>query len=384
MKKILLVNQTSGPLFDDVIKYAKSVASVVVFKGIPYNRSTAFDRLLTWLLYSLHFSFHLLFASYQYSKLLVVSNPPFIPLLAPLGRRPYALLLYDLYPDVLWQLKPTNLFSKFCLSCIIWIWRKLNSYSFARAEHIFTLSDSMAAQLRPFFPSQSIWRYRVSVIPPWADTANIFPSPDAARLFRQKYSVNGFLCTYSGNIGITHPLEILLETSVYLDSSSAIPDMQFLVIGDGPKRESLEKMAISLNIRTERLRFLDRLPYSELSASLSAADLAVVALDGPASIASLPSKTFNALACGTPLLVLAPSDSALAMLVKHHDCGYVIEPGVDASKKLSFLIEDLVKHPYKLNNLAVNALDASRHYTSDNAKLLIDEWLNQTTIHDMV
>lgn len=375
MKKILLVNQTSGPLFDDVVKHAKSVASVAVFNGICYDRSTSLKRLSTWLVYTLQLSLHLLFLGHRYSRLLVVSNPPFAPLFAPFGRRPYALLLYDLYPDVLRQLKPNNKIFKFCLSCVGLIWRNFNSFSFVRAEHIFTLSDSMAAQLRPYFSSESLWRSRVSVIPPWADTANMFPRPDAARLFCQKYSVKGLLFTYSGNIGITHPLEILLETSALLDSFSPIPIMQFLVIGDGPKRMFLEKMALSLNIPNERLRFLDRLPYSELPVSLSAADLAVVALDGPASSASLPSKTFNALACGTPLLVLAPSNSALAMLTKHHNCGYVIEPGPQASEELSVLIQDLVDHPCKLVELAANALDASRHYTPNNAKLLIDKWL---------
>ena len=130
-----------------------------------------------------------------------------------------------------------------------------------------------------------------------------------------------------------------------------------------------------MNIPNERLRFLDRLPYAELPSSLSAADLAVVALDGPASTASLPSKTFNALACGTPLLVLAPSDSALAMLTKYHNCGYVIEPGPQASERLLVLIQDLVDHPWKLDELAANALVASQNYTPDNAKSLIDQWL---------
>lgn len=374
-RRLLLINQSVGSLFEDVVTAGERLGDVTVFQGVAYSRTSAIARLLTWLLFSIQLTWHLFGKGRRYSHLLVVSNPPFAPLLAPLARRPYALLLYDLYPQVLAQLQPRHPLQRRALGWVMRLWHGANRRVFVKAERIFTLSTVMVEELRPYFPTESLWRERVLVIPPWADTANICPQPAEAQIFRRKFGVRGLLLSYSGNLGLTHPIEPLLEACALLEALPAPPQVQMLLIGDGAKRASLQKQAHSLRLPQSRLRFLDRLPYSELSASLSAADLAVVALDGPSAASSLPSKTFNALACGTPLLALAPTDSALAQLVLQHNCGVVIEPGPSASHQLVDLVMHLAANPAELQQLATNALAASHHYTPKNADRLVEAWL---------
>lgn len=374
-RRLLLINQSVGSLFEDVVTAGERLGDVTVFQGVAYSRTSAIARLLTWLLFSIQLTWHLFGKGRRYSHLLVVSNPPFAPLLAPLARRPYALLLYDLYPQVLAQLQPRHPLQRRALGWVMRLWHGANRRVFVKAERIFTLSTVMVEELRPYFPTESLWRERVLVIPPWADTANICPQPAEAQIFRRKFGVRGLLLSYSGNLGLTHPIEPLLEACALLEALPAPPQVQMLLIGDGAKRASLQQQAHSLRLPQSRLRFLDRLPYSELSASLSAADLAVVALDGPSAASSLPSKTFNALACGTPLLALAPTDSALAQLVLQHNCGVVIEPGPSASHQLVDLVMHLAANPAELQQLATNALAASHHYTPKNADRLVEAWL---------
>lgn len=372
---LLLVNQSAGFLFEDIATAGVKSGALTVFQGVAYSRTSAIARLLTWLLFSIQLAWHLCWKGRRYTHLLVVSNPPFTPLLAPLARRPYALLLYDLYPQVLAQLQPRHPLQRRALGWVMRLWHGANRRVFPKAERIFTLSSAMAEQLRPYFYTESLWRDRVLVIPPWADTAKICPQPAAAQIFRQKYGVRGLLLSYSGNLGITHPVEPLLEACALLEALPTPPQVQMLLIGDGAKRASLQKQAHSLHLPTSRLRFLDRLPYNELPASLSAADLAIVALDGPSASSSLPSKTFNALACGTPILALAPTDSALAQLVLQHKCGVVIEPGLGASQQLLDMLMHYAANPAELQQLATNALTASHHYTPKNADRLVEAWL---------
>jgi colanic acid biosynthesis glycosyl transferase WcaI len=366
---ILLVNQTIGPLFAGVVKAAQCRASVVVFPGVPYLRTPGAARLFTWVAYSLQLAWHLCCHGRRYRSLLVVSNPPLAPLLAPLARCPYALLLYDLYPQVLAQLGLPPV----VLAPITALWSWANRRVFASAERVFTLSDAMAAELRPAFASDALWRRKVVVIPPWADTSRLQPDPAAAAAFRYKQGIDSgrLLITYSGNLGLTHPLEPLVDAAALL----AAAQVQLLLIGGGPKRVALEHRAAALQLPPVSLRFLDPLPLEDLPASLSAADLAMVALDGPAASASLPSKTFSALACGTPLLALAPFSSALAQLVQFHCCGVVIEPGPAAAKGLAAAITALAADRSRLQQLAANALAASRYYTPANAERLLDAWL---------
>lgn len=372
----LLVNQTIGPLFLDIISVARERCRVSVFRGVKYVRRTTILRVVTWIGFSLQLSFHLISRGRSYRSLLVVSNPPSAPLLAPLACRPYSLLLYDLYPHVLTQLCPANVFQRIFLRLIVCLWHSANRFVLPRADRVFTLSEKMASQIRPYFASEYHWRERVKVIPPWADTTKMRPRPADAEHFRRNHQIQGLLLSYSGNFGLTHPLEILLEASALLEALPSPPVTQFLLIGDGPKLASLSKQSHQLQLPLSRLRFLDRMPYSELPVSLSAADLAVVALDGPASGSSLPSKTFNAMACGTPILALAPADSALAQLVHYHNCGFVIEPGPNASWELSDLVIRLANDTTQLQLLAINALDASSQYTIVNATSLVDAWLS--------
>jgi len=374
-RPLLLVNQTIGPLFAGVVAAAQRRQPVQVFQGLAYQRTPAAARLLTWACFSIQLAWHLLWRGRRYAQLLVVSNPPLAPLLAPLARRPYALLLYDLYPQVLEQLQPRQPLVRHALALLVRLWQAANRAVLPRAERVFTLSEAMALQLRPAFATEALWRQKVVVIPPWADTSQLQPDPGAADQFRQQHGLSGMLITYSGNLGLTHPLEPLLEAAALLHDQPEAAPLQLLLIGHGPKRAALEEQARSLDLPPSYLRFLDPLPFEELPASLSAADLAVVALDGPAASASLPSKTFSALACGTPLLTLAPADSALAQLVHQHRCGLVIEPGPAAASDLAEAITALAADRSRLQQLAANALAASRHYTPANAERLLDLWL---------
>jgi len=368
---LLLVNQSIGPLFAAVVAAARRREPVVLFQGLAYKRSPAWARLLTWGGYSMQLAWHLLIHGQRYQHLLLVSNPPLAPLLAPLARCPYALLLYDLYPQVLAQLEPRYPLQRAFLARVARLWQRANRMVFARAERVFTLSEAMADELRPAFTSEASWRSKVVVIPPWADTAQLRPIPAAANPFRRQHGLDGrLLVTYSGNLGLTHPLEALLEAAAQLNGS-----VQVLVIGTGPKRRALEELARQLKLPPEALRFLEPLPLEQLPFSSAAADLAVVALDGPAAGASLPSKTFTALASGTPLLALAPPDSALTALVRQHGCGVVVPPGPTAATELASVITALAADPERRRHLAAAALDASRHYTPANADCLVEEWL---------
>jgi len=117
--ELLLVNQTVGPLFADVVAAAARRGAVTLMaggrlpsslrsslpvlrwqRGPAYRRTSAPVRLLTWGAFCLWLVWRL-WRDPGGGPLLVVSNPPLAPLLAPLARRPYSLLLYDLYPQVL-------------------------------------------------------------------------------------------------------------------------------------------------------------------------------------------------------------------------------------------------------------------------------------------
>ena len=97
-----------------------------------------------------------------------------------------------------------------------------------------------------------------------------------------------------------------------------------------------------------RVPFASTLQMMIASMSVSASTVGLAA-------ASLPSKTFTALACGTPLVALAPTDSALAALVQQHGCGVVVPPGPTAGAELAATIISLARDPDRRRQLAAAA-----------------------------
>jgi glycosyltransferase involved in cell wall biosynthesis len=83
-----------------------------------------------------------------------------------------------------------------------------------------------------------------------------------------------------------------------LQALPLIEGASLVVVGDGPDRASLERVAHSLGV-SGRVRFLGNRPHEELPALLSAADVMVL----PSASEGLANVWVESLACGTPLVI---------------------------------------------------------------------------------
>jgi glycosyltransferase involved in cell wall biosynthesis len=195
------------------------------------------------------------------------------------------------------------------------VWQKLNQWTLQRASTVFTLSEGMAKELVMDLPLGSITRQKVEIIPPWSNSQVIYPvPPEVNRFMIEAGLTDTFVVLYAGNMGLTHPLETLIEAARHLQTC---PHIQILMVGDGPKRLALQQQAEGL----ENLKFLPFLPDPDFNQCLSAASVVVVALQAEAAAASVPSKTYNALAAGKPLLVMAAAEAEISRLVDRYDVG---------------------------------------------------------------
>jgi len=249
---ILLVNQHTVPVFTDVVNaFAEAgketrlftghiepgktplASGVKVIKSRAYVRTSGMSRFLSWSLFSIHYFFYLLFCK-KPSHILVVTNPPTTPFITAMiaGMRgiPFYILVFDLYPEALQQAGISSTQS--------WIykrWQKNNRWTFAKAAGLITLSESMKQAV-----SQYTTPDRVHIIFNWADTSYIFPVERTTNPFASQHQLHDkFVVMYSGNMGLTHDLESLIDAASILSSDQQIV---FVLIGDGGKRKALESM----------------------------------------------------------------------------------------------------------------------------------------------
>jgi glycosyltransferase involved in cell wall biosynthesis len=98
------------------------------------------------------------------------------------------------------------------------------------------------------------------------------------------------------------------------------PDVELVLVGEGPKKGELLALAAELGI-TQRLKLPGVLGHAEVCAWYNAADLFCL----PSLWEGCPNVVIEALACGTP--VVASRVGGIPDLVPHADLGLLVPPG---------------------------------------------------------
>jgi glycosyltransferase involved in cell wall biosynthesis len=364
---IVFINQSSGYLMIDIVNAFEDIFDervlmagmlnkrnnplhdqVKIAKLIPYKRNSSINRLFTWPWSFLQALFLIKF-KYPKAQLFLVSNPPFTTLLPLFCKNSFYLLIYDVFPEALVEF---NYFSK--NSLIVKQWEKAHKKIFPRAERIFTLTEGMKSVLQKYAGNKE-----VEIIPIWTDNEFLKPVEKSQNPFIQKYNLQDkFVVLYSGNIGESQNIEDLVELASIMQRD----DLIFVIIGQGNQRDKIHKMILSLSLDNCLL-----LPWQETKDfpfAIAAADLAVVSLGKEASHLAIPSKFYNFLSVGAPMLCLTSNDSDLGKLVNKYRVGICYEP--EMKLEMKEFIEYLIDNPSYRDELSQNSLDASRDFTSEN------------------
>ena len=134
---------------------------------------------------------------------------------------------------------------------------------------------------------------------------------------------------FAGLFGYAQGLDQILDLAKQLPLSQA---GRFVLVGEGPERERLQE-----RIRLEkicRVRIIAPQSRERIPAILAAADAALVSL-GMSIPGAVPSKIYEAMATGIPILLIA--DGEPARRVEQAGCGLTVKPGDSAGAQAAFL-----------------------------------------------
>jgi glycosyltransferase involved in cell wall biosynthesis len=250
---------------------------------------------------------------------LAVTNPPFLGIVGPILKRirgrSFILIIHDLYPDI-----AVNMGYLKAGSPITALWKLANQWVFRKASFIVVLGRDMRSLLRSQLPGKE--GDKVVYIPNWADPAIISPIERGENPFIKSLGLeNKFLVQYSGNMGLTHDMETIVEAAHELREDRAI---QFVMIGGGGKLSKIEEMARVYKLNN--MTFLPYQPRENLKNSLGASDVSLISLEEEASGFSVPSKLYGTMASGRPIIANVPGDSEVAMTLREFNCGIATRP----------------------------------------------------------
>jgi glycosyltransferase involved in cell wall biosynthesis len=151
---------------------------------------------------------------------------------------------------------------------------------------------------------------------------------------------------YVGTVGMAHGLGTLLDAASAL---SVDPRIRVIVVGDGAERRALERRAAAEGLRN--VAFTGLVPRTAIASVLAAADVALVTLK-PSEVFKtvLPSKMFEAMAAGCPIL-LGVEGEALEILDRV-GAGLAVVPG--SADALIAAIQRLADQPSLRKTLGAN------------------------------
>jgi len=142
-----------------------------------------------------------------------------------------------------------------------------------------------------------------------------------SRLIRQEFQiVDKCAVVYAGLHGMAQGLETVLRAAEILKHQT---DIEFLLVGDGPEKQVLQKRAEEL--RLANVSFYPPVASARMSRILSALDIAIVPLKKHDLFqGALPSKLFEAMGAGLPIVLSIRGEAQT--LVEDSQCGICIEP----------------------------------------------------------
>jgi hypothetical protein len=371
-RRIVFINQATGYLTIDIINaFAQSekfehvalIAGSIRVQDVPlhervawskialYDRGGARKKFLSWLKGTFQVAF-LLITRYRKYEIFYITIPPFAYLLSWILPNKFSVLVFDVYPDVL------QIFNVRTTHPIYRLWVRLNKVVFRKAHRVYTIGSGMATLLQHYMEAS-----RITIIPLWTGLTNIKQINRADNSFIQEHGLqHKFIVQYSGNIGYTHNVEVLVDIAIRMQTTD---DVFFLIIGRGEKFNYIQKLVAERQLTNCKL--LPFQPDHLLNYTLSAADLGVVLLDDKTAHVSLPSKIYNLQAVGVAVLGIADTSSELAHHLQVYDNGSCFSPR-DVDGIISF-IQSVKSDNLMHERMRANSKQAMQNFTSANATL---------------
>jgi colanic acid biosynthesis glycosyl transferase WcaI len=241
---------------------------------------------------------------------------------------PFVLNVQDLYPEV--PLRTGQIRNRRLIAAL----ERLERFMYRQAAHLAVIAPSFRERLL----AKGVPPHKISVVPNFVDTEFIRPLPKENE-FRLRHGLSGkFLVSHAGNVGYVYGLDTLLDAAALL---AGYKDIEFLIVGDGVARPHLEERARRLGLAN--VRFLPFQPREALPWLRAASDVQVSLYRRGSAMGSLPSKVYEIMASGRPLLASADPGSNTWDLVEATGCGLCVEP--DDGRQLAEAVLRLYRDP---------------------------------------
>ncbi|AYO57056.1 glycosyltransferase WbuB [Chryseobacterium sp. 6424] len=284
-------------------------------KTISGNKNSLLFRSLRFLFLSFRIFLYLIRNVREGDRILIVTNPApliiLISILKQIKKVHVTILVHDVFPEN--TIPAKILYSE--ASIIYRILKHIFDFAYSKADQLIVLGRDMYKVLerktkrfkrRPF----------IRIIENWGDIHSIYPIPKDEIYKNHPPLKNKVVFQFAGNLGRVQGLKELMEVIKNVNNNHIV----FYFIGEGALKTEMMDMVTFYNI--SNVFFGDTYSRDKQVEILNQADISMVSLSAGMFGLGVPSKVYNILAAGVPILYIGEENTEIDLLIKENDIGY--------------------------------------------------------------
>jgi glycosyltransferase involved in cell wall biosynthesis len=279
-----------------------------------------------------------------------------------LKRKPFVMEVQDLWPE------SAVAMGELGNRRAIGLARRLESFCYQRAERVVAVSRGIFRDLAERIPAD-----KLAFCSNGSNIETFEPRPEAGQQLREHLGIGDeFLAVYGGILGLAQGLEVVLQAAKLLEDER---DVRLLIVGEGPRKEALLELQHSLGLTN--LDMIPEQPLERMPDFFSAADVCLVPLRRLDVFKGvLPTKMFDAWACGTPTVICV--DGEAREMLEEVGAGVFVEP--EDAEALADTLLWLKEQPERLEQMGQAGRQAVlEQYSLQAAARGLEEVLREVT-----
>ena len=195
--------------------------------------------------------------------------------------------------------------------------RFLSTWALRKAHGVVVVGRCMAQRLT----TRGLSSPMITVIPNWGQTmVSCHPEAPGESFRNEQGWLNRFVVMYSGNLGLAHSFDAILDSAALMKASQ--PEVLFVFVGHGPRLPWVKQQVAERGLGN--VQFLPFQPKEKLTEVLASADVHLACMRNELCGLVVPSKVYGVIAAARPCVFLGPEDSEAARLIRDLNCGTVL------------------------------------------------------------
>jgi len=228
---------------------------------------------------------------------------------------PFVYNLQDIFPD---SLAGTGLAKK---GSILWkIGRVVENFTYKHADKIIVISEDFKKNIM----AKGVPEDKIVVVYNWVDQNAVVNVDRSENKLIAKYGIDPskFYIEYSGNIGLTQNMDMLLDVMKELKDSH--PEIGLILVGEGAYKKQVEEIVKRDSL--SNVIMLPFQPYEDISHVFSLGDVGLIISKPGVGSNSVPSKTWSIMSASRPVLANF-DENEIKSILSDNSCGIFTKAG---------------------------------------------------------